>query len=177
MDLLRRLIGTWEEFFRFASCRRLGSLDFARCFAMMLPVKMPKKNSSRRRLSRQEQQDLDVEIGFIEGVVKRDSKFIEALQILGDDYTRRGRLTEGLKIDEQLIQLRPQDPVAHYNLACSYSLTEQYDQAISALDKAISLGYRDLRWLTRDPDLRNLRKHPLYQNIRAKLKSMIPSQR
>jgi tetratricopeptide (TPR) repeat protein len=138
---------------------------------------MPKKISTRKKLSRQELKNLDVEIGFIEGVVRRDPNFVEALQLLGDDYTRRGRFTEGLKIDEQLIHLRPEDPLAHYNLACSYSLTEQYDQAVTALERAITLGYRDFQWLSRDPDLSKLRKHPLFKSIRAKVKSLASNAR
>ncbi len=138
---------------------------------------MAKKSTAIKRLTPQEQYDLDVEISFIEGVVDRDAQFVEALQILGDDYTRRGRYGDGLKIDERLIQLRPDDPVAHYNLACSYSLTKHYESAVTALEKAITLGYRDFRWLTRDPDLRNLRKHPLYRSIRAKVRSLTSAQR
>ena len=139
---------------------------------MMLSQRMPKKSSDRKKLTRQEERDLDVEIGFIEGVVRRDSRYVEALQILGDDYTRRGRYRDGLMIDEQLAQLRPQDSLVLYNLACSYSLTDQVNQALTALETALSLGYRDFKWLTEDPDLQNVRHHPHYQKIRAKLRTL-----
>lgn len=130
------------------------------------------KNSSRDgRLSRNERRNLDVEIGFVEGVVRRDPQFVEALRILGDDYTRRGRFVDGLKVDEQLIQLRPDDSLAHYNLACSYSLTAQFTQAATTLERAILLGYNDFRWLLRDPDLKEFRKHPLFVPIRKRIKS------
>lgn len=138
----------------------------------MRSQRMPKKSSVRKKLTRQEQRDLDVEIGFIEGVVKRDPRFVEALQILGDDYTRRGRYQDGLKIDEKLANLRPEDSLVLYNLACSYSLMDQVDEALNALEKALSKGYRDFKWLAEDPDLRNVRRHPLYQKIRAKLRTM-----
>jgi tetratricopeptide (TPR) repeat protein len=92
---------------------------------------MPKKiNSPRKKLTRQELRDLDLEILFLEGSFRRDPAYIEALQILGDDYTRRGRFAEGLKIDERLSRLRPDDAVVHYNLACSYSLTEQIEAGL-----------------------------------------------
>ncbi len=78
---------------------------------------MPKDEVLRKKLTRLEQRDLDIEIAFIEGVIRRDPRYVEALQILGDDYTRRGRLIEGLKIDEQLAKLRPDEPLVHYNLA------------------------------------------------------------
>jgi tetratricopeptide (TPR) repeat protein len=133
---------------------------------------MPQKSSSRKKLTRREQRDLDVEIGFIEGVISRDPGYVEALQILGDNYTRRGRYDEGLKVDERLARLRPGDALSHYNLACSYSLTDQFEAAVVALDKALDLGYRDFKWMARDPDLAKLRKHPLYRKIRARMKAM-----
>jgi tetratricopeptide (TPR) repeat protein len=133
---------------------------------------MPKKPSTTRKLSRQDQRDLDIEITFLEGLIRRDPGYVDALRILGDDYTRRGRIPEGLHIDQRLASLCPADPCVHYNLACSYSLTEQYDLAVAELDRAINLGYRDFRWMVRDPDLRNLRKHPLFKNIRNKLRTL-----
>src|SRR5438876_3776733 len=103
---------------------------------------MPKKANLGRKLSRRQQRDLDIEIGFMKGVVQRDPKFVEALQILGDDYTRRGKFVEGLKIDEKLARLRPEDPTMLYNLACSYALTKHYERAVGALSRAIEQGDR-----------------------------------
>ena len=91
-------------------------------------------SKSRKKLSREQERNLDIEIGFLEGVVRRDPTYIEALQVLGDVYTRRGRFDEGLKVDEQLSRLRPADALVHYNLACSYSLTEQFEAAAAALN-------------------------------------------
>ena len=133
---------------------------------------MPKKLTSRKRLSRQEKRDLDIEIGFLEGVVGRDPLYVDALQILGDDYTKRGQYLDGLKIDEQLSELKPEDSMVHYNLACSYSLTEQYAEAAEALAKAIDLGYRDFKWLAEDPDLQDLRSQSVYRKIRAKVRQV-----
>ena len=112
-----------------------------------------------------EQRELDVQIGFIEGVVRRDPGYVDALQILGDTYTKRGRFNEGLQVDERLAKLDPHNALVFYNLACSYSLTDQVAHAVAALKQAFKLGYRDFNWLTKDPDLRKLRKHPSYQDI------------
>lgn len=127
---------------------------------------------SSRKMSREEQRDLDVKIGFLEGVVRRDPAFIEALQVLGDDYTRRGRFVAGLRVDEQLAQLRPDSPMVQYNLACSYSLTGNFNRAAAALMKSLDLGYRDFKWLARDPDLCDLREHPLFKAVRAKIRRL-----
>ncbi len=134
---------------------------------------MPKKTfSSRKKLTRQEIRNLDVEISFLGGIVRRDPDFVEALQILGDAYTRRGEFSEGLKVDEQLVRLRPDDALVHYNLACSLSLTEQLGEAAVSLENALRLGYRDFKWIAADPDLRNLRRAALYRKIRAKVREL-----
>src|SRR5262245_16099760 len=133
---------------------------------------MPQKTSARKKMTRRETRDLDVKIEFIEGIVRRDPKYVEALQLLGDHYTQRGRFEQGLKVDEQLSQLEPSNPLVFYNLACSYSLIGQVDLAAASLDKALLLGYRDFKWLAKDPDLLALRKHPIYRAIQAKIRRM-----
>ncbi len=134
---------------------------------------MPQKSSARsKKLSRKEVRDLDVKITFLEGIVRRDPKYVEALQILGDHYTQRGSYDRSLRVDMQLSRLEPRNPLVFYNLACSYSLNGAFDLAASALDKSLALGYRDFNWLAKDPDLRNLRQHPLYRTIEAKIRKM-----
>ncbi|HTD66793.1 MAG TPA: hypothetical protein VK846_09730 [Candidatus Limnocylindria bacterium] len=133
---------------------------------------MPKPQS--KKMTREEKRNLDVEIGFIEGVVQKDPDYVEALQILGDDYTKRGRFVDGLKIDEQLARLRPHDSTVLYNLACSYSLTSRTDDAFIALHRALAAGYDDFKWMAVDPDLEALRKHPLYAEVRTKIKTAKP---
>ena len=123
-------------------------------------------------MTRQEMRDLDLEISFLEGIIRRIPCYIEALQLLGDDYTRRGRFSDGLSIDERLSRLRPDDSLVHYNLACSYSLTGQVELAVEALESAINLGYRDFKWMNQDPDLKNLREHAEYKRIRAKVRAI-----
>ena len=127
---------------------------------------------STRKLNRVIQRELDIKIQFMEGIVRRDPNYVDALQLLGDHYTQRGRFNEGLGVDERLARLEPKNPVVFYNLACSYSLTEQYDRAAFALEKALQLGYRDFAWLAKDPDLKKLRQQPIYRQIQKKIKGM-----
>ena len=112
---------------------------------------------------------MDVKIQFMEGIVRRDPKYVDALQLLGDHYTARGQFADGLKVDRHLSRLEPDNPLVFYNLACSYSLTSHFDRAARALEKAIDLGYNDFKWLSEDPDLRKLRKHPHFERIKAKI--------
>lgn len=128
--------------------------------------------SGKKKLKTQELRNLDLEIGFLEGIVRRDPDYLEALQILGDDYTKRGRFQEGLQVDERLLRLCPNDPLVLYNLACSYSLTGHCGQAAQTLTTALERGYEDLKWLAKDPDLDNLRKDPCWQELKARIQSL-----
>ncbi len=134
---------------------------------------MPVKSVTKRKtLTRKETRDLDVKIGFLEGLVRRDSRYVEALQILSDHYTQRGKYDRSLKVDQRLSRLEPKNPLVFYNLACSYSRNEAFDRAAAALERALVLGYRDFKWLARDPDLRPLRQHPLFREIESKIRKL-----
>jgi tetratricopeptide (TPR) repeat protein len=56
-----------------------------------------------------------------------------------------------------LTGLRPNDPICHYNLACSESLLNENEEALNHLKKSIELGYNDFGHMSTDPDLSNLR--------------------
>ena len=56
---------------------------------------MPVKSSARKKSSRASQRDLDIKIEFMEGLVRRDPDYVDALQLLGDHYTQRGRFPQG----------------------------------------------------------------------------------
>jgi len=126
--------------------------------------------SSRKKSKGPNPRELDVEISFLEGLIKRDPAYVDALQLLGDDYTQRGRFEEGLQVDQKLTELDPMNPLLFYNLACSLSLTGKLDEAMHALESALDLGYRDFKWMARDPDLKALRKNPKYARLREKIR-------
>jgi tetratricopeptide (TPR) repeat protein len=134
--------------------------------------RMPSDPVKRKRILPKKRRELEVQIGFLEGLVRRDPKYLEALQLLGDSYSECGRHADSLQIDRRLIRKEPRNPLAYYNLACSYSLNGRVDRAVRALERAIHLGYRDFGWLARDPDLTALRKHPRYRRLKEKIRDM-----
>ena len=109
--------------------------------------------------------DIEFEIQFIEELLKRVPDFIEALIVLGDLYTKKGLYQKGLDIDLRLLALRPDDPNVLYNLACSYSLLHQLDDALATLKRALALGYDHFEYLQYDYDLANLRQDSRYQEL------------
>jgi hypothetical protein len=102
--------------------------------------------------------DRGFEIRFLENVLAHDPCNEDALMVLGHAYTRRGEFERGLDIDRRLTRLRPADPTAFYNLACSHALLGDVPSAYTALEKAFTLGYADLGHVLKDPDLETLRR-------------------
>jgi tetratricopeptide (TPR) repeat protein len=113
----------------------------------------------------EQQSQLDFELDFFEGVLHRNPDFVDALRVHGNNLTLKGCFADGLKIDRRIVELRPHDALAHYNLACSYSLLKKVDLALRILRKAIELGYSDFRFLREDSDLDALRKDPRFRQL------------
>lgn len=153
-----------------AAIRRL---DIWAAVTMMGLVTMAERE--RKQLTPAEARDLDLEIRFLAGLVRRDPEYVEAMEVLGEDYTRRGLFKEGLAVDQQLAKLRPDNPTVLYNLACSLSLTGQLEAAFEALNQALDCGYRDAGWLEKDPDLAAFRAHPLHRKLMERLRSLEPT--
>ena len=120
-------------------------------------------------------EDVDFEIMFYNGLLEKNPNFAEALIALGELYTNIGMYKEGLIVDEKLVQLRPSDPVVHYNLACSYSLMNDVDKAYRSVKKAINCGYSDFDHIRQDGDLSNLWKDQRFQEYLARIKNKKPS--
>jgi len=108
---------------------------------------------------------LDFELDFFAGILERTPDYVDALRILASLLTLKGRVAEGLRIDKRLVRLRPEDALAHYNLACSYALLNRREQSIKALRRAVELGYRDFRYMREDHDLESIRHDPRFREL------------
>ena len=117
--------------------------------------------------------DLPFEVSLYEAVVASDPTNVEALMALGEAHTRTGDYARGLDVDQRLSRLRPEDPVVHYNLACSLSLLGRREAALSTLERAVALGYSDLAHLDKDPDLEALRQDPRFGELRRRLTKVL----
>ena len=114
----------------------------------------------------------DFEIIFYEQLLKKSPNFVQALSCLGDAYTRSGFYDEGLRVDRRLSELKPEDPVVHYNLACSLSLTGKFESAFKELKKAVLLGYDDFCHILKDADLENVRKDVGFERFFEKIQKL-----
>jgi len=109
--------------------------------------------------------DLDFEIGFFEKLLAENPRFTQALQALGEAYTRKGMHREGLAVDKKLARIKPDDPDVFYNLACDYSLLKKASLSLKVLEKAIVLGYRDFKYMEEDRDLEHIRSDKRYRAL------------
>ncbi|HVU25264.1 MAG TPA: hypothetical protein VHE13_14140 [Opitutus sp.] len=114
--------------------------------------------------------DHEFEIAFFESVLKRDSSYAAIVELLGGLYTKHGRIADGLRMDRKLVRLQPDNPTAHYNLACSLALVKRPAAALRSLRHAVDLGYRDYDWMQQDPDLEGLKKLPAFVALLGQLK-------
>ncbi len=114
--------------------------------------------------------DSQFEIEFFEAVHRRCPAYVDVVGLLGGLYTKAGRIADGLKMDRKLVRLEPDNPTAHYNLACSLALCKKRPDAMRSLRKALSLGYDDLDWMEQDPDLDILKEEPEFRQLLEQLK-------
>src|SRR5262249_51361236 len=112
------------------------------------------------------------ETGVLERVLEREPDNVQVLSALAETYTRMRRYRRGLELDRRLVAHDPLDPLFRYNLGCSLSLTGDLAAAAEALLAAFALGYRDFEHLRNDPDLRRLRRDPLYATVARRIEQL-----
>jgi len=72
-----------------------------------------------------------------------------------------------------MLEIKPNHPIALYNLACAESLLGNVDNSISALDQAIDAGYNDLFHLINDNDFDNIRETEGFRYLTEKLENIL----
>lgn len=100
-------------------------------------------------------------------VFEEPSARLRAMQLQADmlALVAAGLRSTALERAEQIAHLMPREPAAHYNVACLRVLEGQLPAAISSLQRALDLGFRDVALLQRDPDLAVLREDPRYAGL------------
>lgn len=121
----------------------------------------PAGDQDQERLGRiqnsQEREYLWFCLEFCDQVLERRPVHPEALEVAANHFTDMGYYADGLRLDERLASLNPDNPGILYNLSCSLALTGRREEALRQLSAAVDKGYGDHRHMAADPDLASIR--------------------
>ena len=78
---------------------------------------------------------------------------------------RDGDLEMASVLIHKLLRLEPDNPLLHYNAACVASLGGDVAGAMDELQRAVDLGYDDVRTLETDADFTILRANPAFKRL------------
>lgn len=110
------------------------------------------------RNKKAESEQIEFEMKFCRDILNNYPDYVDVLRVYGNLLTKQGQFDEGVEIDRRLVRLRPEDAIAHYNLACSLCLLRKHEQTLIELRKAFELGYTDFAYLRKDRDLESIRQ-------------------
>ena len=127
-----------------------------------LPQPLPLSEPASRDLA------LSFETGIATAFLRAEPGHREALEMLGHALTRQGKHDDALAVDRVLVSLEPENAYIRYNLACSLSNLGKVEEALLELETALKLGYDDLSYMQKDPDLARVRKDPRYRGLLEK---------
>jgi tetratricopeptide (TPR) repeat protein len=102
---------------------------------------------------------------FFASILERNDSHADVLRRQAELLARHGDYEGALRLDRRLVELQPDDPIVHYNAACSLAQTGHRVEAICSLTRAIELGYEDFAHIEADADLDGLRDEPSFQEL------------
>ncbi len=127
-----------------------------------VPQPLPLSEPASRALA------LSFETAIAAAFLRAEPGHREALEMLGHALTRQGKHDDALAVDRELVNLEPDNAYIRYNLACSLSNLGKVEDALRELELALELGYDDVSYMQKDPDLARVRKDPRYRRLLEK---------
>jgi tetratricopeptide (TPR) repeat protein len=107
------------------------------------------------------------------GVVERHMQFnpddARAATMRSVALCRLGRVEEGLSWADRALAMDAEDAGVRYNAACLFAVAGKTDRALQCLEAAMAVGFGNLRWLERDPDLDSLLGDPRFASLMARM--------
>jgi serine/threonine protein kinase/Tfp pilus assembly protein PilF len=101
----------------------------------------------------------------LENHLKHVPEDARARILLGSDYAEIGREEDALRELNLAMTLRANEASILYNAACLYAMLKKKPEALDALKKAWTAGFRDVSHARRDPDLTILHGEPEYEQM------------
>jgi tetratricopeptide (TPR) repeat protein len=89
---------------------------------------------------------------------------------IGLAYAKNHQFPEAKAAFTEYQKLYPKNGQPYRNWAMYYALQNQKEKALENLEKAIALGYKDLKWLETDDSMEGLRNEPRFKVLLEKLR-------
>ena len=80
-----------------------------------------------------------------------------------------GDTKRSLEWAARALAIDPEESAILYNVACTYSLLGEKEQALDCLEKAVRNGFGHKAWVENDPDFTSLRNLPRFQALLQRL--------
>jgi non-specific serine/threonine protein kinase len=85
--------------------------------------------------------------------------------LLSGNYVDVGRIADAEREANLAMVLRPNEATVLYNVACTFCAMNKKTEAMAAIAKAWTAGFRDADWARRDPDLAMLHGDPEFDRL------------
>ncbi len=92
-----------------------------------------------------------------------------ALYLGAGALAQLGERDRALEWTRRAYAIDSEDPGVLYNVACSYAIMGQTDEAMTCLEKAVQNGFGHREWFENDSDLDSLREDPRFQALLKRL--------
>ena len=104
-------------------------------------------------------------VAALENHLKPVPEDARARVLLAQCYAELDRADDALREANLAMALRPNEATVLYNLACVYCVMKKKPEAMDALKRAWTAGFRESDWARRDPDLGLLHGEPEFDRL------------
>jgi serine/threonine protein kinase len=104
-------------------------------------------------------------IELLESHLKKVPEDARGRTLLANDYAFVGRPEDAVRDATLAMDLRPNDAMVMYNVACVFGQLGKKPEALDAIKKAWDAGFKDTSWARRDPDLSLLHGEPEFEKL------------
>ncbi|MDD9301585.1 MAG: tetratricopeptide repeat protein [Desulfobacter sp.] len=130
--------GDLEGCFRFNQRATKARAGFAEGYGNMAFVLLQLVDGKDEK---EDEEKVDKAIKNLKKAIIHNKNFVQAFTTLGTAYFMKGLVEEGIKANLEALEVQPQFPIAHNNLAVAYLQNKDYEKAILHCDKAVELGF------------------------------------
>jgi len=99
--------------------------------------------------------------------LERDPGDLRAMYLCAGALVQLGRVEEGLRLLDRVLELSGEDPSILYNAACVYARAGQPERALGALENCMRVGWGNREWMAQDSDFASIRDHPRFKALLA----------